>query len=119
MDEIILVVDDDEELRNITVMALESEGYRVASAEDGLAALSLLRGGLRPKLILTDLMMPVMSGWEFRNELRKDPGFKLIPLIITTGYTEMAPRESINEILAKPVGIDLLLTRVEEILEAA
>jgi CheY-like chemotaxis protein len=119
MADIILVVDDDDELRKITCMALESEGYLVADARDGEVALALLRKGLRPHLILTDLMMPNMSGWELRNELRKDARFSSIPVLITTGYTEMAPREAAPDVLSKPVGIDLLLTRVEEVLEAA
>lgn len=119
MEKLILVVDDDPELRGVTAIALEEEGYRVAVAANGQEALDMLRAGLRPCLILADLMMPVMSGWELRNELQRDALLAGIPLVFITGYTHMAPTGAANVVLEKPVGLDQLLSRVEELLEAA
>jgi CheY-like chemotaxis protein len=120
MNEAILLVDDDQALRETIAVALAAEGYRVASAADGSEALNGLRAGLRPDLILTDLIMPVMNGWELRNELRKDARFNRIPVVLITGYTELQPGiASDGFALTKPLGINLLLARVDEILRPA
>jgi serine/threonine protein kinase len=81
----ILVVDDDPTVRQLMRLTLEQEGYAVAVAEDGLAALEQLRAGLRPEVILLDLMMPVMDGWQFLRELRHDPRLSSIPAVLITG----------------------------------
>ncbi len=70
--EYILVVEDDKDLRDSLCEALELEGYAAVSAENGQAALRHLATGAQPCMILLDLMMPVMDGWTFRQELLKD-----------------------------------------------
>src|SRR2546428_350964 len=69
----VLVVDDDLAVRESMRSVLEGEGYAVTAAENGLEALQHLRNGLRPEVILLDLLMPVMDGWQFLRELRQDP----------------------------------------------
>ena len=64
----LLLVEDDYDIRAMLVMLLDMEGYHVVRATNGREALTLLEEGLRPHLILLDLMMPVMNGWQFREE---------------------------------------------------
>jgi CheY-like chemotaxis protein len=78
----ILVVEDDLATREALAMFLAGQGYRVTTAEHGRAALQLLRDDLHPDLILLDLMMPIMDGWEFRSEQLADPQLSDIPVII-------------------------------------
>src|SRR5689334_6104245 len=78
----ILVVDDDEDILEALRDLLRDEGYDVVAARDGRTALERLRGGLRPRLILLDLMMPTMNGYEFRREQRADPALAGIPTIV-------------------------------------
>ena len=80
----VLVVDDDADIRGSVEEALRDEGYAVLSAENGAVALEQLRAGSRPALILLDLMMPVMSGYEFRDAQRNDPAMSEIPIVIFT-----------------------------------
>ncbi len=78
----ILVVEDDLSTREALSMLLSAEGYGVSTAADGVAALEQLHDGQRPGLILLDLMMPLMDGWQFRNEQLRDPGLANIPVIV-------------------------------------
>ncbi|PLS79555.1 MAG: response regulator, partial [Chloroflexi bacterium] len=79
----ILVVDDDSGIREALTDILEDEGYAVRSACDGQAALDLLRQQAEPPaLVLLDLMMPRMNGWQFRSEQRRDPALANIPVVV-------------------------------------
>ena len=82
-----LVVEDDRDLRDSLGDALRLEGYEVVCVEHGEAALRHLRTGARPFVILLDLMMPVMDGWTFRQELLKDSALATIPVVIMTAAT--------------------------------
>jgi len=79
----VLVVDDDAEVRQLLRRMLESEGYAVVEAENGRVALERLRGET-PSLILLDLMMPEMDGFEFVAELRRHEGWRAIPIVVIT-----------------------------------
>jgi CheY-like chemotaxis protein len=79
----VLVVDDDLDLRALLRRMLEREGYAVAEAEDGRAALEQVRQRA-PGAILLDLMMPGMDGFEFLEELRRDEGSRGVPVIVIT-----------------------------------
>jgi CheY-like chemotaxis protein len=81
----ILIVDDDRAVLDAVTELLQNEGYNVATARDGRAALEHLRGGLRPCVILLDLMMPGMDGWDFRQEQLRQDDLKDIPVVIITG----------------------------------
>jgi two-component system response regulator MprA len=81
----VLVVEDEGDIRGMIRLALELEGYVVFEATDGRRALEQLRAGLRPSLILLDLMMPGMNGWEFRAEQGRDPELAAIPVVLISG----------------------------------
>jgi CheY-like chemotaxis protein len=80
----ILIVDDDKDVRSALAELLEGEGYVVAGAPDGGEALRMMRGGLHPAVILLDLMMPGMDGWDFRTEQERDPAFARVPVVIVS-----------------------------------
>jgi CheY-like chemotaxis protein len=117
----ILIVDDDCDVRQLVGELLEEEGYAVEGVPNGEAALELIRGGVRPALILLDLMMPGMDGWGFRHEQLRDPALRQIPVVIASasGYsresidTELAPAE----FLPKPYQAENLLAVVRSLTE--
>ncbi len=113
----ILIVEDDRDLREALSQALRDEGYEVAGAAHGAEALSLLRGDFRrPTLILLDLTMPVMNGWQFRGEQRRDPTLCDIPVVVLSAGdhlgAQMEPLE-IQEYVSKPIDLVYLLTMIE------
>ena len=91
---------------------LEAEGYDVALAENGKVALEKLRGGLQPGLILLDLMMPVLDGFEFCDLWKSDSTLRAIPLIVVSadgGTDEKAKSCGATGALRKPLQLDTLL----------
>jgi CheY-like chemotaxis protein len=105
-----MVVDDDDDIRETLAGLLEDEGYEVAAFPTGQDALEALRGGLGPRVILLDLMMPVMDGAEFRREQLADPRLAAIPVIlITAAGLERVTRGDYSEVLRKPLKIDRVL----------
>jgi CheY-like chemotaxis protein len=110
----ILVVEDDRNLREILTDALQFEGFEVVSVEHGEAALRHLASGARPCVILLDLMMPVMDGWTFRQELLKKDGLSRIPVVVMTaaGANRAASIQS-DATLHKPLDIDAVLSVVQ------
>src|ERR1044071_2554058 len=89
---LILVVEDHEFARDALATLLSTEGYDTVEAANGREALSILGKGLRPDLILLDLMMPVMDGWEFMQQQRRDWRLCTIPTIVVTGVASHDPR---------------------------
>ncbi|MEP6995712.1 MAG: response regulator [Acidobacteriota bacterium] len=83
-----LVIEDDPETRQGVQQLLAEEGFGVELASDGAEALALLRQASPPTLILLDLQMPGMSGWEFRREQLSEPSLSRIPVVLMTGYGE-------------------------------
>jgi CheY-like chemotaxis protein len=103
----ILVVDDESNMRFLLRMILERAGYEVVEAPDGAAALEhALRSP--PDLVVTDLMMPVMSGRELIERLRKDPQTAGIPIVVVSANPSAAV-EAVDAVLAKPFDPDALL----------
>lgn len=84
----ILVIEDDPGTRRGVQELLEGEGFAVDGAEDGREALTFLRRNAPPVLILLDLAMPGMTGWEFRREQLADPELRRIPVVVMTSYEE-------------------------------
>ncbi|MGB7624366.1 MAG: response regulator [Terriglobia bacterium] len=80
----ILIIDDEPAVRDVLGEVLRGAGYEVSTASNGAEALSHMRNKGAPSLILLDLMMPVMNGWEFRSEQLKDPALCSVPTIILT-----------------------------------
>jgi CheY-like chemotaxis protein len=84
---VILVVDDDEDVRESVAGVLADESYDVHTATDGRDALRVLREtNVRPDVILLDMMMPHMDGWEFRQVQLGDPALASIPVVVFTAY---------------------------------
>ena len=112
----ILVVDDDPDIRETLAELLQEEGYAVSSAAHGGEALSALRTDPRPDLILLDLMMPIMDGWQFRAEQKKDPELASIPVVIisATGRDEFVSSLGAAQFLKKPINLEQLLAAVEQ-----
>ena len=110
----IFVVDDDPDLREVLGDLLTDEGYEAHLFSNGLSALELLREGARPHLILLDLMMPEMNGWEFREAQLQDEALRDIPVVVMTASTgfDAEPLHAV-EILKKPVGLEEILDAVE------
>ena len=108
----ILIVDDDPDVRDVLQQFLTLEGYKVCTATNGLKALERLHKGPKPGLILLDLMMPVMDGFAFRAEQRRDPALAPIPVVIITAVHDAkrsAATLGINEWMSKPVEFDRLV----------
>lgn len=110
----ILVVDDDEAIREILKMSLEMEGYHVMTAANGKDALDVLSHSPNQGVILLDLMMPVMNGWEFVEEFQKIKRYSRIPIIIISAYSDRAKNiPVIQEVFAKPMDLNALLDTVK------
>src|SRR5919204_5081041 len=99
----VLVVEDDEGIRELVAMALSSAGYEVMSAPDGAAALALLTTS-RPAVILLDMLMPTMDGWEFARLYEQRPGPHAPIIVLTAAHDAQARAAEIkaDAWLAKP-----------------
>lgn len=112
----LLIVEDSIEIQVLLKRLLESEGFDVVCASHGKQAIDILEHDTLPNLILLDLMMPVMDGFEFRDRQLKDPRFKEIPVIIMTADgSAQAKKERIsaNDFLKKPLDVDQLLQSID------
>jgi CheY-like chemotaxis protein len=89
----LVIVEDDPDIRTDLAELLKDEGYEVRTAANGAEALLLLRAMSHPCLILLDLMMPVMSGWDFRAEQLRDPTLAPIPVVLLSGVNDL-PRHA-------------------------
>jgi signal transduction histidine kinase len=113
----ILVVENEEALRNSLVQLLLERGYEVLSATDGGEALQLLQAGPTPDLIVLDLRMPVMDGWEFRAIQKDDPKIGLIPVLaISADTSAKAAAISAQGYLRKPFDSNELMDVVERVI---
>lgn len=109
----VLVVDDDLDTREMLCRFLEMEGFGVESAANGRQALDRLTSGVEACVIVLDLMMPVMDGWQFREEQTRRADLAKIPVIVVSAAArERIARIDADEVLAKPVDLDELLARV-------
>ena len=108
----VLLVEDHPDVRDMMALALQFAGHRVVTAANGRDALQLLRKE-RPCVILLDLMMPVMDGWQFCAALEQDPELGRVPLVVISALADMAARMPAAEHLSKPVDIDRMLELVD------
>jgi CheY-like chemotaxis protein len=117
-----MIVDDDDDLRDALADIMSAQGYEVAAFSNARTALATLEGGQTPFLILLDLMMPGMSGWEFRAAQLKNPQLASIPVVVVTAASRFvgeAPSLGDIEILHKPFALDTLLALVARYAAAA
>jgi CheY-like chemotaxis protein len=114
---VVLVVDDDDDLRDAIQAALRATGHRVVTASDGAEALAWLRRPeVRPCLVLMDLMMPGMNGFELRTAMTADPELSTIPVVVITGAGLLAERRADDlhaDVLAKPFALPALVGTVK------
>jgi CheY-like chemotaxis protein len=114
----VLVIDDEEIVVDITKRKLTQEGYAVIGVGDGEAALQVLREGA-VSLIILDIEMPKLNGYNFIAERKKIPGAEKIPVIVLTAYDSMEPifrRHGIQAYLTKPIKFLDLLAKIKEVL---
>lgn len=121
MKKTILVVEDENDIRSFVKTYLESDGFRVLEAANGKEGLQALKGET-PDLIVSDIMMPEMDGYEFFRELRSRPEWKKIPVIILTVKDEFndikyAYLMGVEEYVTKPFEPIVLSNRIKNILE--
>jgi CheY-like chemotaxis protein len=113
----VLVVEDDQEIRDILTQILGEEGYAVDCARDGLEALARLRSGLPlPAVILLDLMMPVMDGVEFCAQKDADASLAPIPVVVMSAARQLEaklPTTAAQGYLKKPMTLEAVLEAVE------
>jgi CheY-like chemotaxis protein len=115
---IALVVEDERDQRNLVSDALEQAGWSVELAEDGIAALGRIRR-VQPNVILLDLQMPALDGFEMLKKLRSSEAGRAIPVIVTTGVAvNKAVRALANYVLMKPFSPDQLNEAVAKCLAA-
>jgi CheY-like chemotaxis protein len=109
----LLIVEDDYELRETLAHTLSESGYAVESVSDGSEALARLNAGLCADLILLDLMMPVMNGWQFRARQLANPRLAAIPTIVMTATANLQTAAvSADDFLPKPLRLDQVLGAV-------
>lgn len=114
---VVLLVEDEDDARELLATALEDAHYKVLRAANGAEALTLLADArVRCDLILLDLMMPVMNGWDFRQRQRKDPRLAGIPVLLMSAGARLASTSGGLDaagFITKPVEIDDLLNNVK------
>lgn len=119
----ILLVEDDPPNRTLLERMLRGHGYEVVSAGDGAKGMALARAE-RPALIIMDMGLPVLNGWQVTHRLKSLPATRAIPIIALTAYAAAADRErclaiGCDDYDIKPVELDRLLGKVRACLAAA
>lgn len=111
---LVLVVDDDDDVRLTLCEVLKDDGYAVEESPNGADALARLKAGPLPSVVLLDMMMPVMDGWQFLRARRDDPRLAEIPVVLLTASSaEDVPNEDVRAYLRKPVDLAELLGTVK------
>jgi two-component system, chemotaxis family, chemotaxis protein CheY len=106
----VLVVDDDPDMVDVIELVLRTEGYAVRSAENGKRALEAVATAM-PALVLLDMLMPVMDGWQFARELRARYG-RVVPIVVVTAAEHAQSRAAeigADDVVSKPFDVDDLL----------
>jgi CheY-like chemotaxis protein len=108
----VLVVDDDQDIRESLRELLECEGYRVRTAADGAEAVAAMHEEA-PCFVILDLMMPVMDGWEVAGRMHDEERLASIPVCVVTATPEWAPADSAC-VMRKPIDLETLLAVVHD-----
>jgi CheY-like chemotaxis protein len=116
----VLLVEDDPDLLRFADVTLRLGGYRVVTATDGLGALSAARK-VRPAMMLLDLRIPGLDGWQVLEVMGQDPDLRNLPVIVVTATADAGSRPlteavGISEYLVKPLSADALLAAVERVM---
>ncbi|MEQ1727347.1 MAG: response regulator [Vicinamibacterales bacterium] len=116
----VLIVEDDADLREMMAQLLQLEGYKAEAVANGHDALRYLESGDRPEVILLDLMMPVMDGWEFRRRQVQDPAIAKVPVVVLSALDQTrALGLGGTAFLKKPLDFDRLLELVRRFCSSA
>jgi two-component system, chemotaxis family, chemotaxis protein CheY len=114
----VMIVDDDDDVRDMLALVLEGYGYSTVKAKDGIDALDQLREGANPRLIFLDLRMPRMNGIEFLEALHADQRRATIPVVVMTGDPmgmREASRSAPTRCLRKPLDIHQILESIHQL----
>jgi CheY-like chemotaxis protein len=112
----ILIVDDEPDIRLLLRELLMDEGYTVAHAANGREALTYLHSApIPPCVIILDLMMPIMSGWDFLRTRQNDPRVQTIPVVVLSATLALAPAAALGAqvCLAKPIDLDRFVATIQ------
>ncbi len=114
----VLVVEDEDDIRDTLADVLTAEGYVVETAQNGLEALALVKS-MEPDLVLVDLMMPVMNGWDFHRRIRQNPSTAGLRVVAVSAIQDDNSAERFDGYLRKPFDISALLATVQGFCRAA
>jgi two-component system chemotaxis response regulator CheY len=117
----ILIVDDSPTMTMSVKSSLQMNGFEVKTAADGVQALTLLKGGLKPDLIITDINMPNMGGLELIKNVKALPGFRFVPILTLTTESDASKRDEGKRLgatgwLVKPISGGDLLKVIKQVL---
>lgn len=118
-DACVLVVDDDNMIRDVVAEVLQLEGYGVVTASNGAEALDRVRVN-PPAAVVLDLMMPVMDGWQFLDACRKDNLCAEVPILVMSAYRHLSERSARLQAaacIAKPFDLDVLVGAVDRLVK--
>jgi len=104
----LVVIDDDKDLRDTLCHALSDEGFDVSGFSDATEAIRRIESGLPADLILLDLMMPIMNGWQFCQYRATSAALQRVPVVLITARHGVAPPAGVSEVLLKPFDLDAL-----------
>jgi len=123
MDKKILLVDDDTDILYAVKISLEklSDGYEVTGVNGGMECFEFLKKGERPDIILLDIMMPEIDGWQVFAKLKENPEWREIPIVFLTAkideYSKGFGKLSADDYIEKPFEIEDLKERINKILD--
>lgn len=111
---LVAIIEDDAEFRNMLRDLLEEEQYRVVALSNGAEALEALRGETVPNVILLDVSMPVMDGFDFLRFRNDDPRLAQVPVVlVTNAKPHERPTVGVNDVVRKPIDIDEILFAIK------
>jgi CheY-like chemotaxis protein len=120
--ETILVVDDDRDVQRMLRTAFEAKGYRVETADDGLAAVDFLKAGRKADLAVLDIFMPTMDGWAALAQVHRLPQPPPVVVLSGTSEIDITPRifrEGVQAFIGKPFRVDVLVNTCQELISRA
>ena len=109
----VLIVEDDQAIRDMIRSILEIEGYEVRAASNGAEGIQLLQQNGVPSVVILDMMMPKMNGWDFLDVMRSNPKTADIPVVVVSAYGEIAKSVKPTCYVPKPVKLEALLSALE------
>ena len=113
--QVILIIDDDETVRTALIEVLEKEHYTVFTASNGQEGIEVLEKIPKPCLILLDLMMPIMDGWEFLDFREHDRLISKIPVVVISAFSEQAKKLKVEAFIKKPIDLNILLETLKKL----